>query len=102
MANICDNKFYICSDENNIEKISKKLTILFEKNLRGEITYKDEYIIEGCFESDWVFPYDLFEDFFDEFNDVYMRCLSEEYGCSYVAMNIYRDNYWESEQTFNF
>lgn len=104
MANICDNKFYIYSEENT-EKISKKLAILFEENLYdGEITYEDQNIIEGWFESAWVFPDDLFKNFFDEFNDddIYMRCLSEEYGCNYVAMNIYTDNNWLNEQTFNF
>lgn len=103
MANICSNKFYIYS-ENSIEEISKKLTTLFEENLYdGEITYEDQDIIEGWFESAWGFPDALFKDFFDEFEDdsIYMRCLSEEYGCNYVAMNIYRDRYWTPEQTFN-
>ena len=102
MANICNNKFYIYSEE-NIEEISKKLSTLFEEKLYdGEITYEDQSIIEGWFESAWVFPDDLFKNFFDEFDDVYMRCLSEEYGYNYVAMNIYIDNNWLNEQTFDF
>lgn len=104
MANICDNKFYIYS-ENNIEEISKKLNILFEENLYdGEITYEDQDIIEGWFESAWAFPDDLFKNFFDEFKDdsIYMRCLSEEYGCNYIAMNVYCDRSWWDEQTFDF
>lgn len=101
VSNICDNKFYIYSEENT-EEISKKLATLFKENLYGEITYEDQNIIEGWFESAWVFPDDLFKDFFNEFNDIYMRCLSEEYGCNYVAMNIYTDNNWLNEQTFNF
>jgi hypothetical protein len=30
-----------------------------------------------------------------------MRCLSEEYGCGYVAMNIYDEGRWREEQTFD-
>ena len=102
MANICDNEFLISFEckETGI-KISKKLEKLFDKCLDGEITYADEKIIEGYFDSRWSFPMHIFEDFFDEFNDnIYMRCLSTEYGCGYIAMNIYRDNHWEHEQTF--
>ena len=44
----------------------------------------------------------LFEDFFNEFADdtIYMRCLSEEYGCGLVSMNIY-DNGWRDPQYFD-
>ena len=104
MSNICDNKFLIsCEDEEVLEQISNKLEKLFENELEGEITYEDEMIIEGWFDSRWNFPDEIFKNFFDEFNDdtIYMRCLSEEYGCNYVAMNIYKDKSWKSEQTFN-
>ena len=45
----------------------------------------------------------LEKELFDEFNNnsIYMRCLSTEYGCGYIAMNIYRDQIWEQEQTFD-
>ena len=104
MANICDNNFLISFEDENLgELISNKLKKLFEDNFFGEITYEDEGIIEGYFESRWTFPMHIFENFFDEFSNdsIYMRCLSIEYGCGYVAMNIYRDKIWEQEQTFN-
>lgn len=105
MANICDNKFLIsCEDEKIIERISNKLEELFKDILYGEITYEDEQIIEGWFESRWNFPDEIFDDFFTEFADdtIYMRCLSEEYGCELVSMNVYSEGSWWEPQYFDF
>lgn len=104
MANICDNKFYIyCDSESVIEKIVEKLDTLFEDTLDGEISYATENAIEGYFDSRWAFPEDIFDDFFKEFDDdsLYMRCLSEEYGCGLVSMNIYVDGQWKNPQCFD-
>lgn len=104
MANICENKFLIaCDDEEVMEKINNKLEELFSNTLDGEIVYEGNTVIEGFFDSRWCFPDEIFDDFFDEFEDdsIYMRCLSEEYGCEYVAMNIYRDGEWREPQTFD-
>ena len=104
MANICENKFHIyCESESVIEKIVEKLDTLFEDTLDGEISYAGESIIEGYFDSRWAFPEDIFNDFFEEFDDdsLYMRCLSEEYGCSLVSMNIYVDGQWKTPQCFD-
>lgn len=106
MANICYNKFYIYTPTEEINKsICEKLKNIAEDYLYDiDITYDDEEIIEGYFESRWVFPMHIFENFFDEFDneEIYMRCLSEEYGCNYVAMNIYLNKQWLHEQTFDF
>lgn len=105
MANICDNKFLIsCEDEKIVEQISKKLEELFSEDLYGEITYEDDRIIEGYFESRWRFPDDIFDDFFEEFKDdtIYMRCLSEEYGMDLVSMNVYSEGSWWEPQYFDF
>ena len=104
MANICDNKFYIfCEDEKITEQISNKLTDLFNNDLYGEITYEDEEVLEGWFDSRWHFPDEIFDDFFTEFVDdtIYMRCLSEEYGNDLVSMNVYSDGDWWKPQYFN-
>ena len=104
MANICDNKFYIyCDSKSVIEKIVEKLDTLFEDTLDGEISYATENAIEGYFDSRWAFPEDIFNDFFKEFDDdsLYMRCLSEEYGCGLVSMNIYVDGQWKNPQCFD-
>lgn len=105
MANICENKFLIsCEDEDIIEQISNKLEKLFDENLDGEITYEDTGIIEGYFDSRWHFPDDVFDDFFEEFEDdsIYMRCLSEEYGCGLISMNVYSEGSWWEPQYFDF
>ena len=106
MANICSNKFYIsCEDEKVVEQISEKLEKLFEECFYdGEITYEDNMIIEGWFDSKWRFPDEIFDDFFDEFKDdtIYMRCLSEEYGCGLVSMNVYSEGNWWDPQYFDF
>ena len=105
MANICDNKFLIsCDNEEVLEQISNKLEKLFEDELEGEIVYGDETIIEGWFGSSWNFPDEIFNGFFTEFADdtIYMRCLSEEYGCGLVSMNVYSEGSWWEPQYFNF
>lgn len=105
MANICDNKFLIsCEDEEVLELISNKLEKLFENELDGGITYVDEGVIEGYFDSKWTFPDEIFDDFFTEFADdtIYMRCLSEEYGCGLVSMNVYSEGSWWEPQYFDF
>ena len=105
MANICDNKFYICSDnEDTIKSVINKFETLFEDVFEGSIDYEDSNVIEGWFSSKWDFPMSIFQNFFEEYDDdsIYMRCLSEEYGCQYVAMNVYSDGAWWSEQTFAF
>ena len=67
----------------------------------GDITYEDEDIVEGYFESRWVFPDEEFTKIIPDDTEVYFRCLSEEYGCEYVAMNIYTEGCWRTEQTFD-
>lgn len=104
MANICENKFFIsCEDEEIFEKIIDKLNNLFQENLDGEIAWVESGMAEGYFDSRWAFPEDIFDDFFEEFNDdsIYMRCLSEEYGCGLVSMNVYVDCQWKEPQCFN-
>ena len=105
MANICDNDFRITfEDEETGKKIEEKLEKLFNETLDGEITYSDEGCFEGWFSSKWDFPEYIFEHFFEEFKDptIYMRCLSIEWGCSYIALNIYEDGAWRDEQSFDF
>lgn len=104
MANICENKFYVGADnKETIQQVSDKFELIFGKKLDGEVTWVDDYFLEGYFDSKWVFPMSLFKDLFKDIDDntLQMRCLSEEYGCGYVAMNIYCDNEWREEQTFD-
>lgn len=104
MANICSNKFYFtCNSPSLTKYVEEKFKTLFENDLNGEIWYCEDEVIEGDFESRWSFPEHIFEHFFDEFGDdsIYFRCLSEEYGCELVSMNIYSDGMWKEPQYFD-
>lgn len=101
MANICNNKFYF-SCENNFDFYNQHFIQLFEDHFDGDITFGDvdDCWIEGYFETKWSFPDKSYFDWFCKEDECYFRCLSEEYGLGYVAMNIYEDGEWKSEQTF--
>ena len=88
MANICSNVFYAYSnDYNNIKHITK----FFEKwDCYGNAKIANyEVSIDVDFNSKWVFPEEemkkLYESIPDK-DDIYMRCLSVEYGCKYHAL----------------
>lgn len=105
MANICDNDFRITFENKETgKKLEEKLEKLFDETLDGEITYSDEGCIEGWFSSKQDFPEYIFNNFFEGLEDptIYMRCLSIEWGCSYVGLNIYDDGVWRDEQSFDF
>lgn len=105
MANICDNNFYF-SCEHNFDKWKDKLETTLNEHFIYEPSYWDN-CIEGYFDSKWCFPIEVLETIFEEDSKqaiddkVYFRCLSEEYGLGYVAMNIYKDGFWKDEQCFD-
>lgn len=106
MANMCENKCYIYSEN---EDLLNNITSLLEENLDNlDIYSHDDEYIECYFNSKWTFPTETFEKITNTLNtqydisDLYIRILSEEYGCDYVALNIFTDNEWKDEQTFNF
>lgn len=89
MANICDNTFYAeANNKENSEYIINFLTENFKYEL--DITRNDEdFFIEAQFESKWVFPIEIMEELYKGLPDkenVYMRCLSVEYGLMYHAL----------------
>lgn len=98
VANICTNNFYL-SKQVNDEDFKQSASNL-KKFLDDTSSFYDEDddFIEGSFNSKWTFPMNEIKNLL--VGDVYFRCLSEEYGCGYVAMNIY-DEGWQSEQTFD-
>ena len=77
--------------------------INIEETLKMSVI-EDDRIIEGWFDSCWRFPDEIFDSFFEEFKDdtIYMRCLSEEYGCGLISMNVYSEGSWWEPQYFNF
>jgi hypothetical protein len=96
MANICDNTFFAHSEcEENLKHIYEFIGEHFDSDLE----YYDGTIVEGYFTSRWVFPEELMKDMFEAMpnkEDIYMRCLSVEYGCDYVAYHKCDENGWYS------
>ena len=106
MANICSNKFFFTCEHNGPQymKMFDKLKEVFNDLEFEVLDFDDDFCtIEGTFSSKWEFPKSNFEDLNFDINpedECYFRCLSEEYGCNYVAMNIYSECDWWLEQTF--
>lgn len=104
MANICDNKFFFqCA--HNFDKYLEKFD---EFEGEFEVVGRDSDgggCLEGYIDSKWNFPMEDMEKILPEKendpDECYFRCLSEEYGCGYVAMNIYTDGHWRDEQCFD-
>lgn len=96
MANICNNEFYAYSE--NPENI-KTIENFFEENWG----YCDIYNvtteeIEVRFDSKWDFPEEKMDELYSLIPDkenIYMRCLSVEYGCDYVAYWKCNSDGWE-------
>lgn len=90
MANICSNSFYAYSeDKKNISKIKEFLTT----KLKAEIETSED-TVDATFDSRWVFPEELMQQLYIELpnkDDIFMRCLSVEYGQDYVA-------YWKCDE----
>lgn len=105
MANIADNKFFLsfgedCTKE-DIELVRKQIDHLFEEHLEGELYYDEEDSMEGWFTSRWSFPHEYWEEILGE-KPIYFRCLTEEYGCGLVSMNIHdEDGEWRESQYFD-
>lgn len=85
MANICENTFHACSDdEKNLEVIKNFLEDTFD----AEVEVSD-VCIDAYFDSRWTFPEEQMEELFETIpnkEDIYMKCLSVEYGCMYHAL----------------
>ena len=93
MANICCNDFYAESSSiENLETIKSFIEKGYEAYLEG-----DTNTVEGSFDSKWTFPENSMKELFDllpDKNDIYMRCLSYEFGCLYHALWVCDENGW--------
>ena len=90
MSNPCSNTFYAYSeDRKNIEAIIK----FFNEWPYSDIEDSGESV-DVYFESRWDFPEEEMKKLYESLpnkEDIYMRCLSVEYGCDYVA-------YWKCNE----
>lgn len=90
MANICENTFYAYTEnEENLKTIEK----FFDSWYLADVNITDN-TIECYFDSKWTFPEEQMKDLYESIpnkEDIYMRCLSVEYGCMYHAL-------WECDE----
>ena len=102
MANIACNKFYMSwNPEYDITPVKEQIEKLFDEHLEGGIEFEDPEFMEGWFDSRWAFPSEYWEEILKD-KPIYFRCLTEEYGCGLVSMNIHdEDGYWREPQYFD-
>lgn len=102
MANIAYNKFYMSwNPEYDITPVKEQIEKLFDEHLEGGIDFEDPEFMEGWFDSRWEFPFEYWEEILEN-KPIYFRCLTEEYGCGLVSMNIHdADGYWREPQYFD-
>ena len=94
MANICTNTMYVESETR--ENLDSVITF-FINNLNYYDYEDDGNSLDISFDSRWVFPEELMEELFEAIpnkSDIYMRCLSIEYGCMYHALWYCDENGW--------
>ena len=94
MANICTNTMYVESETR--ENLDAVITF-FNSNLKYYDYEDDGDSLYISFDSRWVFPEELMEELFEAIpnkSDIYMRCLSVEYGCMYHALWYCDENGW--------
>lgn len=94
MANICDNTLYVYTeDEDNYNYIKKYIKDNFQANIYEE----DGTTLEASFESKWTFPENKMKELYENLtnkDDIYMRCLSVEYGMYYHALWLCDEDGW--------
>lgn len=85
MANICSNEFYAYTEDRaNIKAIED-----FIDTLQYSYCSVEDCSIDAAFDSNWVFPIDEMINLFNTIpnkEDIYMRCLSVEYGTMYHSL----------------
>lgn len=103
MANQCINKFQLVTSHKDIVDKVKEYVEEFSGEITYESDFKGKFYIEGTFESNWNFPIEDFSEILIdcETTDTVFKCLSEEPGNDYIAMNIFTPSHWWDEQTFD-
>lgn len=93
MSNPCDNTFYAYTEDSaNVEVIKN-----FFDNWHNADCEVDGGQIDVYFDSRWDFPLEEMNNLFESIpnkKDIYMRCLSVEYGCLYHALWICDEDGW--------
>lgn len=91
MANICDNTLRVISENKKVFKAVKK----YFKDWQGaDVNQIDDNEMEVYFDSKWDFPEEEMKELYNSIQDkkdIYMTCLSVEYGNMYHAL-------WECDE----
>ena len=93
MANICDNTLYVYSEDKENLKIIEN----FFRDWNNTDVERRDNSINCYFESKWVFPEAQMEELYEKIpnkEDIYMRCLSVEYGNLYHALWVCNEDGW--------
>ena len=95
MANVCDNQMFVESmNRENIDAVKN----FFEENIVYFDCDDNDECLAIFFDSKWTFPEDLMQELFEAIpdkSDIYMRCLSVEYGCLYHALWVCDSDGWK-------
>ena len=95
MANICENKMYVQSEDlNNVKYLREWCT----ENLDGYLELIDDKSFEYYFDSRWDFPVEEMKEMVDALpnkDDIYIRVLSVEECNYYCAFHTYEGVEWE-------
>lgn len=97
MANICENTFY--AESRNPENL-KAIEKWFNENWSDADMDVESDFMDVYFNSKWVFPETEMDELFEIIPDkknIYMRCLSVEYGNLYHALWVCDDETGWSE-----
>ena len=97
MANICENSMRVFGSEKNLEYIKK----FFDNWTYADVDWYDDDRMEVTFESRWDFPEEQMKDLHsnlpDKEDDIYITCLSVEYGNLYHALWVCDKEGWKEE-----
>ena len=94
MANICENSMRVVGSEKNLKYIHE----FFEDWEYSDVDWYEDERMDITFESKWTFPEEQMKDLYnhlpDKENDIYITCLSIEYGNLYHALWVCDKNGW--------
>lgn len=96
MANICQNEMFVGSIK-NVNNIEYVLEFLCKHFRPYESYYLTDKSINVKFKSKWTFPEELMNQLYDSLpdkSDIFMKCLSVEYGMRYHALWECNENGW--------
>lgn len=94
MANICENTMYV--ESKTRENLEAVLKFFNEHIIYFDYCDENDYL-DIFFDSKWVFPENLMKELFEAIpdkSDIFMRCLSVEYGFLYHALWICDSEGW--------